>query len=73
MSDLDKMKEVQERINKILEDFKVSKVLPKSKIMKYYRGLEVTYDEFVTEIEKALTLEFNEDDAKSLSEILEDF
>jgi len=73
MSDLNKMKEVQEKINEILKDFKSNKILSKSEVMKYYRGLEITYDEFIERIEKEMLTELTEKDAGIISKSLEDF
>jgi len=73
MSDTDKMEEAQKRINALLENFKASKVFPKSMIMKYYNGLEITYDEFIDKLEKTIVSDLNEKESSKLSKILEDF
>ena len=72
VEDFEKMKQVQERISELLKFFKANSVLPKSKIMKYYKGLDVTYDEFVEQIEKSLLKNFSEKDSIKLSELLEE-
>ena len=73
MNDIQKMELVQERINEILKEFKASKVFPKSKIMKYYQGLEVTYDEFIEKLEESLGSELDEEQAEKFADLLEDF
>lgn len=73
MSDLEKMELVQQRINELLNNFQASKTFPKSEIMKYYKGLEVTYDEFIEELEKQISNSLSEDQAKRASKILEEF
>ena len=71
--DIKKIKKAQERINKVLGDFKMSKDLPKSKIIKYYKGLEVTYDEFISKLEHSLLNQLNESDLKELADQIKDF
>ena len=72
MSDVEKMKEVEDRIDSLLKDLRASK-LTKSKIVKYYQGLDMTYDEFLERAEHSIIENLNEEGSTKMEKILGEF